>query len=154
MTTAQTTKSPANEDWNERIINLLIALGSGHSVRASGASSLMIYTGKNLAAEVQLGEPIHVSVWLTFRVGSEADDLNNPELRRRGEAALEDVYPTWAVKGFERSEDEYLDHLNPDDPAVVFIARLDAVVHEFDEAVQLVQWALKQERKFNGLEGA
>lgn len=154
MTTAQKKNTHTGSNWNERIINLLIALGSGHSVRASGAASLMIYRGKELAAEVQLGEPIHVSVWLTVRVGSEADDLDDPELQRRGESALEDVYPTWAEQGFERSEDEYLDRMNPDDPTVVFVARLDAEASDFDEAVARVEWALDQKREFDAMEGA
>ena len=149
MTTAQKKNSPTGPNWNERITNLLIAVGPGHSVRASGASSLMIYRGKELAAEVQIGEPIHVSVWLTVRVGSESDSLDDPALREGGEAALEDAYPTWSEHGFERSEDEYLDRMNPDDPTVVFVARLDAVVNEFDDAVALVQWALDEKRNFD-----
>lgn len=154
MTTAQTTCSPAGSDWSEDVVNLLIALGSGHSVRVSGASSLMLYRGKELAAEVQLGEPIHVSVWFTFRVGSEADDLSDPGFRRKGESKLENVYPAWAKHGFTRSEDEYVDRLNPDDPTVVFVARLDATANKFDDAVELVQWALEQERNFDAMEGS
>ena len=154
MTTAKKAHSTTTPDWNERISNLLIALGSGHTIRESGASSLMIYRGKELAAEVQLGEPVYVSAWVTVRFGAEVDDLDDPALRRAGEAALEDAFPIWKAKGFERSDDEYVDWLNPDDPTLVFVARLDAAVANFDEAVELVTWALEQEREFDAMEGA
>ncbi len=154
MTTAKTTCSPTDSGWNERIINLLIALGSGHSIRVSGASSLMIHERKELAAEIQFGRSaITVAVWLTVRIGSDAESLDDPELRRRGEAALEDIHPTWDERGFARSKDEYLDRLNPDDPVVVFVARLDAEVDDFDEAVELVHWALNHDRNLDVLEG-
>lgn len=150
MTTAQKTEST----WNERITKLLEAVGPGHCIRVSGASSLVIYRGKELAAEVQLGEPVHVSVWLIIRVGAECDSLDEPQLQQRGETALKDVLPTWDAKGFSRSDDEYLDRVNPDDPTVVFVARLDAEVSDLDEAIELVTWALEQKRNFDAMEGA
>lgn len=153
MTTAQAMHSPIGSDWNESIVNLLIALGPGHSVRASGASSLMVYRGKKLAAEVQLGEPLYVSVWITVRVGSEADNLRDRKLRKAGQAALEAVLPIWKAKGFTRADDEYVDWLNPDDPTTVYVARLDATAKEFDQSVELIQWALDQERTFDAMEG-
>jgi hypothetical protein len=150
MTTAQKTKS----NRNEQLIKLLGAVGPGHCIRVSGASSLMVYEGRDLAAELQLGEPITVSAWLTFRVGSESDSLDNPALHEAGESKLEALLPTWDAHGFTRSNDEYVDLMNPDDPRVVFVARLDASRETFDESVELVTWALDQERTFDAMEGA